>query len=159
MPLSAYLDQKRRTKIKKDLRKTKPYLMGWKLDEEVDRVMGVIDSGELDWVQHTATKADPNSTHPTPDSVTKQDVYDMADKYSLRPYVVYWSYKQKVAGLEASGRTKTNYLSLLEQAAQKAKPVVDSDEKIKALTVYFSEVLEREVTRSELEIMILEGKV
>lgn len=114
-----FAEKKRRQLAKKELRKTKPYLTGWRLEEEVDRVLGVADSGSMDWRLLIEMGKDDNP-YSTPESVYDK-LTEVASRYHLREWALYWFYALKVNKLKASGRTKTDYLALLEEAAQSAK--------------------------------------
>lgn len=114
-----FTDKKRRQLAKKELRKTKPYLIGWQLEEEVDRILGIADSGRMDWRLLIETGKD-ESAYSTPESVFDK-LTEVATKYHLREWALYWFYSLKVNKLKASGRSKTDYLALLEESAQSAK--------------------------------------
>jgi hypothetical protein len=115
----SFTDKKRRQLAKRELRKTKPYLMGWQLEEEVDKVLGIADSGKMDWRLLIESGKD-DSAYSTPESVYEK-LTEVASKYHLREWALYWFYSLKVNKLKASGRSKTDYLALLEESAQSAK--------------------------------------
>lgn len=115
----SFAEKKRRQLAKKELRKTKPYLMGAQLENEVDRVLGIADSGSMDW-RLLIEMGKGDSPYTTPESVYDK-LTEVAGRYHLREWALYWFYALKVNTLKAAGRTKTDYLALLEAAAQGAK--------------------------------------
>src|SRR5690606_9880907 len=75
--------------------------------------------GRMDWKLLIETgKGD--SPYSTPESVYDK-LTEVAAKYHLREWALYWFYSLKVNKLKASGRSKTDYLALLEEAAINAK--------------------------------------
>jgi len=154
--MSNYLEKRRRHKVKKHLRLEKPWLMGAQLDQEVDRILEIADSGRMDWAM---TKKVEVSDHPTPDSVTETHVRETSKKFNIRPYQLYWMFVQKVTKLQASGRTKHDYLAVLKEvAATTIKKNFSDEEKITAVLL-FSQFTSLSITRQEAEKMLEEGKI
>jgi hypothetical protein len=153
---SDYLDKRRRNKIKKELRLHKPYLMGALLDQEVDRIMGVADSGRMDWAMAKKTEI---LDHPTPDDVKVQEIRDVAKEFGIRPYLLYWLFLQKVNKFLASGRTKHNYLAVLRDCAVPAiRKELTDDEKVTA-TLLFAQFASVIITRQEVEELLQNGEL
>ena len=157
MPVvSDFLEKRRRHKVKKMLRLQKPYLMGAQLDQEVDRVLGIADSGKMDWAM---TKKVETSEYPTPDSIKESHIREIAVKYGIRPYVLYWTFMQKVTKYQASGKEKHNYMAVLKECAATAiKKELKDDEKITAVLL-FGQFTSVSITRQEAEIMLEQGKI
>lgn len=154
--VSDYLEKRRRNKIKKQLRLSKPYLMGAQLDQEVDRIMGISDSGVMDWAAIAKTEV---SDHPTPESVTQAEVREVAGQFGIRPYHLYWFYMQKVTKLQAGGRKRNDYLAVLKDCATTAlKKELSDEEKITAVLMFgaFTNVT---VTRADAQRMIFKGEL
>lgn len=159
MSLNNYLATKRRNRARKELRKQYPSLMGQQLEDKVDRVLGIADTGKMDWTQFTKDNS-VTSEHPTADSVKYDDVLEIAKEYRLRPYVLYWFYLKKVAKLDASGRKKTDYKALLKELAPSIiGKELDFDTKIVAATMYAKDLKNVMITRPQAESMIMEGKL
>jgi hypothetical protein len=157
MSLNDYLNKRRRNQAKKQLRRTKPYLFGDQLDQEVDRQFGISDSGSMDWAAIQKTEV---SDYPTPDSVRYEDVVEIAKEFKLRPYALYWFYLKKVNKLDATGRKKNDYKALLKELAPSViGKELDFDTKIVAATIYAKDLKSVTLTRSEAESMIMEGKI
>jgi hypothetical protein len=153
MSLDDYLEKRRRNQAKKQLRLTKPYLMGAQLDQEVDRVLGVSDSEGMDWVSILKTEV---SDYPTPESVIDK-VEKIANEFGLHPWALYWNFNKKVLKLESSGRKKSNYLALLKEIASSDKKLTET-EKIQAICLFSKEVLKEDppLTRSQAEVIIIQ---
>ena len=149
--MNDYIEKRRRNQVKKQLRRTKPYLMGQQLDIEVDKVLGISDSGVMDWaaIQKVAV-----SDYPTPESITPDLVRSTAKKFGVRPYLLHWVFIQKINKLSASGRTKADYLAVLKECVLVAlKKQLTDQEKIIAV-VLFSEFAGTPITRLQAEIML-----
>lgn len=157
--LDSYFHQKKRNKVKKELRRSKPYLQGAKLDEEVDRVLGIAQSGKMDWaVAVEATKE--VSDHPTPESVSREEINQVASEYGIKGYVLYWVYYQKVEKLRASGRSKNNYLALLKSCVSAAaRSNMDDSVKVTAAKIYAKNVYGKDLTVSEIQAKIIMGEL
>lgn len=159
MSLDNYLATKRRNRAKKELRKTRPHLMGQQLEIEVDRVLKIADTGKMDWTKFVDDNS-VSSDYPTADSVKYEDVVEIAKEFRLRPYALYWFYLKKVAKLDASGRKKTDYKALLKSLAPSViGKELDFDTKIVAATMYAKDLKNVMITRSQAESMIMEGKL
>jgi hypothetical protein len=151
-----YLDKRRRHRVKKMLRLQKPYLMGAQLEQEVDRVLGVADSGKMDWAM---TKKVEVSDHPTPDSVSEVEVRSVAKEFGVRPYHLYWVFMQKVTKYQASGKEKHNYLAVLKECAASAiKKELSDEEKITAVPL-FGQFTGVSVTRAQAQRMLHKGEI
>lgn len=137
--MTDYLEKRRRHKAKKMLRLQKPWLMGALLEQEVDRVLGVADSGKLDWT--TLIESGKRvSEYPTPESVIPK-VIEIADKYGVHAWSLYYRFKRKVLKLVASGRKKSDYLALLTEVAATPQTLNEA-EKIQAICLFSEEVLD-----------------
>ena len=157
--LDDYLEVKRRNKIKKQLRKTKPGLMGARLDIEVDRVMGIVDSGKMDWAE-LVSDSKGTSDYPTPESVRYDDFIEAGTKYKVRPYVLYWFFIKKSTSLKASGRKKANYKAVLfELAPSCIGKRLDRDTKFVAATMFAKDLRGVILTRPQVEEMIIKGNI
>lgn len=151
---SEYLEKRRRHKVKKMLRLQKPYLMGALLEQEVDRVLVVADSGKMDWAM---TKKVETSDYPTPESITQTNIREVAKEFGVRPYHLYWFFTQKVIKLQASGRTKHDYLAVLREVAVTAlKKSLTDEEKITA-ALLFGQFAGLIITHQEASLMLEEG--
>lgn len=151
-----FLEKRRRHKVKKMLRLQKPYLMGALLDQEVDRILGISDSGRMDWAM---TKKVEVSDYPTPDSIKEAHVREVAKEFGVRPYRLYWTFMQKVTKLEASGREKHNYLAVLKEcAATTIKKELKDDEKITAVLL-FGQFTNVSITRQQAVEMLEQGTI
>lgn len=146
-----YIAKRRRYKAKKMLRREKPWLMGDQLEQEVDRVLGVADSGKMDWVT-LIESGKPASEYGTPKTVFSK-IEEVANQYSIRQWVLYWFFKKKILKLQASGRNKHNYLALLQECATKIKPLSHT-EKVQALRLFSEEVKNEPMTTDEAELFI-----
>jgi hypothetical protein len=160
MSVDNYLKRKQRNQIKKKLRLAKPYLMGARLEQEIDCVLGIADSGKLDWleiVQDTKKK----SQYSTPESIVPDKLEEIAKKYSIRRWVLYWYFKQKILKLKASGRDKNDYLALLEEIAQKAatKKELSQTEKITAIVLFSKEIKKDPVTPEQARTIIFKNNL
>lgn len=154
--ISNYLEKRRRIKVKKMLRIQKPYLMGALLDQEVDRILGIADSGKMDWAM---TKKIEISDHPTPESVTEEEVRETAHEYGVRPYILYWNFMQKITKYQASGRDKHNYLAVLKEvAANSLKKTLKDEEKVTA-ALMFGQFTNVSITRAQAELMLYKGEI
>jgi len=159
MSLNNYLETKRRNRARKELRKQYPNLMGQQLEDKVDRVLGIADTGKMDWTKFVDNNSK-TSDYPTPDSVKYEDVVEIAKEFRLRPYALYWFYLKKIAKLTASGRDKTNYKALLKELAPGViGKELDFDTKIVAATIYAKDLKDVMITRQQAEAMIMEGKL
>lgn len=146
-----YLEKRRRYKAKKMIRKKKPWLMGAQLEDEVDRVLGIADSGKMDWA--TLVESGKRvSEYPTPESVYPK-IEEVAQQFSLKVWVLYWFFKKKILKLQASGRTKTDYLALLRETATKVKPL-NHTEKCQAMVLFANEVKGDKMTVDEADLII-----
>jgi hypothetical protein len=153
-----YLDKYRRNRVKRALRLQKPYLMGALLNQEVDRVLGIADSGKMDWVSLIESGKEV-SDYPTPDSVISL-IPEMAKKYQTKNYLVYWFFKKKINSLESSGRFKSNYKAVLEESARKAaESHLSEDARAVALVLFSADVRKQELSSMLAKIMIEENKV
>lgn len=153
---SDFLEKRRRHKVKKMLRLQKPYLMGAQLDQEVDRILGISDSGRMDWAM---TKKVEVSDHPTPDSVTEAEVREVAKEFGIRPYRLFWLFMQKVTKYQASGKEKHDYLAVLKEcAAQAIKKELSDDEKITAVLL-FGQFTNVSITRQQAMLMLEQGTI
>lgn len=153
---SDYLEKRRRNQVKKKLRLQKPYLMGARLDEEVDKILGLADSGKFDWAMARKVKT---SEFPTPDSIKESHVRGVAKQFGVRPYKLYWLYLNKTTKLQASGSQKNNYYAVLKECAAPAinKELTD-DEKITAVLL-FAQFTNVSITRPEAEAMLERGEI
>lgn len=145
--LEDYIIQRKKNKIKKQLRLSKPYLMGARLEQEVDRLMGIVDSGKMDWlelVENTKNK----SAYSTPESITKNEIEEVSEQTGIKTWVLYWFYKQKLLKLKASGREKNDYLALLKEMAAKTKKLNET-QKVQALMLYSREIRKKELSAQE----------
>lgn len=147
-----YADKRRRHQTKKMVRLQKPYLMGQQLDMEVDRVLGIADSGKMDWAT-LVESGKSTSQYSTPESVYPE-IEKVADQFSIRQWVLYWHFKKKILKLQASGRTKSDYLALLKETATKVKPLSNT-EKIQALKLFSDEVKKEPMTPAEAENLLM----
>lgn len=154
--MSNFLEKRRRNRTKKMIRLQKPWLMGALLDQEVDRVLGISDSGRMDWAMTKKTEV---SDHPTPDSVTEDEVRAIAKEFGVRPYHLYWLFMMKITKYQASGREKHNYLAVLKECASAAiKKELTDEEKITAVLL-FGQFTSVTITRQQAEFMLEEGKL
>ena len=149
-----YLALKQRCKIKKQIKKAKPYLFGQKLDIEVDRVMGIANSGKLDWLEIMENTKKP-SAYQTPESVHPQ-LDDIAKELSIRPWILFWFFNKKVLKLIAGGRTKSDYLALLKDIATSIKPLTNTQQ-IQAFALYSKVIKNCPLTTQQAET-IMESK-
>ena len=153
---SDYLEKRRRNRIKKEIRLRKPYLMGAMLDQEVDRVLGIADSGRMDWAMAKPTVI---LDHQNPEDVTPEEVRTIAKEFGVRPYLLYWLFLQKVTKFKASGRTKHNYFAVLRECAVPAiKKELTGDEKVTA-ALLFGQFASVSITRQEAERLLAEGEL
>lgn len=158
MSLDNYLAMKRRNRTKKEVRKQYPNLMGQQLDEKVDHVLGISDSGKMDWAAIQAPVQ--SSDYPTPESVKYEDVVEIAREFRLRPYILYWFFLKKTSKLKASGRSKSDYKALLKELAPSViGKELDFDTKIVSVTLYAKDLKGVTITRPQAESMIVEGKL
>lgn len=158
MSLSNYLEMKRRNRAKKELRKKYPHLMGQQLEDKVDQHLGIVDSGKMDWAMLKDNSV--TSDYPTPESLRYEDFLEVGKKYKVRPYVLYWFFKKKVAKLEARGRDRANYKAMLSDVASASiGKELDMDTKIVAATMYAKELQSVTLTRSQVEGMIVRGEI
>lgn len=149
-----YLEKRQKNKIKKMLRLQKPYLMGPQLNQEVERIMGIADSGKMDWAMAKKTEV---SEYPTPESITEEKIRSIAKEFGLRPYVLYWFFMQKVTKLKASGRDKFDYLEVLKEVASSSlKKSLSDEEKITAV-LFFANFTGVNITREQVELLLLKG--
>lgn len=157
--LDSYFHQKQRNKVKKELRRSKPYLMGQALDAEVDRVMGIAKSGKMDWaVAVEATRE--TSSYPTPESITKVEIKKVAKEHAVQGYVLYWVFYQKLEKLKAVGRGRTDYFALLVDCVPKAIRLnMDDAEKITAAKIYAKNIHGKELSVSQLQAKIIMGEL
>ena len=159
MSLDDYLATKRRNRAKKELRKKYPRLMGQQLEDKVDQVLGVADSGKMDWTQFLKPNQISSKYH-SAETITYDDVVEVAKSYKIRPYVLYWFYLKKINKLSASGREKANYKAVLKEVATASiSKELDMDTKIVAATIYAKDLKGVMLTRPQVESMILEGKL
>lgn len=153
---SDYLEKRRRNRIRKELRLHKPYLMGAVLDQEVDRIMGIADSGRMDWAMAKKTEI---LDHKSPDDVTTEEVREVAKEFGIRPYLLHWLFLQKVNKFKASGREKHNYLAVLRECAVPAiKKELTDDEKITAVLL-FAQFASVSITREDAVDMLERGEL
>lgn len=121
--------------------------MGARLEQEVDRLMGIVDSGKMDWlelVENTKNK----SAYSTPESITKNEIEEVSEQTGIKTWVLYWFYKQKLLKLKASGREKNDYLALLKEMAAKTKKLNET-QKVQALMLYSREIRKKELSAQE----------
>lgn len=149
--MNDYLEKRRRNQTKKMLRKSKPWLMGAQLDAEVDRVLGVADSGKMDWAT-LVESGKPASQYSTPESVHSK-IEEVASQFSIKQWVLYWFFKKRVLKLEASGRRKSDYLALLKEVATKVKPLSHT-EKVQAMVLFANEVKGEEMSADQADLII-----
>ncbi len=157
MSLDEYLAIKRRNKIKKEVKKKYPNLMGQQLNNKVDHILGISDSGKMDWASFEA----PTKTSDYPDvkSVKYKDLKEVAKEFGVRPYILYWFFLKKISKLQASGRSKNDYKALARDLAPAViGKELDFDTKIIAATM-FAKLNNVMITRQQAESMILEGKI
>jgi transposase-like protein len=153
-----YLEKRRRYKVKKELRRTKPWLMGDRLEQEVDRVLGIADSGVMDWAT-LVESGKPTSDYPTKDSIKQEHIRSVAREFGVRPYQLYWFFTQKLNKLDAAGRTKSDYMAVLRECATVTlKKSMSDEEKITAATM-FAQFANTPISRIDAEIMLDEGKL
>jgi hypothetical protein len=138
MSMEDYLEKRRRNQVKKMVRKEKKWLQGAQLEEEVDRRLGIADSGKMDWAT-VVESGKPASQYQTPESVFPK-IKEVAQQYALKQWALYWHFKKKVLKYQGSGRTKSDYLAVLEECATKAKPMKRA-EKIQAMMLFSKEVV------------------
>lgn len=151
-----YLEKRRRIKVKKMLRIQKPYLMGALLDQEVDRILGIADSGKMDWAMAKKIEI---SDHPTPESVTESELREVAKVFGVPSFKLYWYYMQQVTKYQASGRNKHNYLSVLKEvAANSLKKTLKDEEKVTA-ALMFGQFTNVSITRAQAELMLYKGEI
>lgn len=149
--VSEYLEKRRRHKAKKMLRREKPYLMGDALEQEVDRVLGIADSGKMDWAE-LVESGKPASPYQTPESVFPE-IEKVANQFSIKQWVLYWYFKKKVLKLQSSGRRKSDYLALLKETATKVKPL-SRTEKVQALVLFANEVKGEGMTADQADLYL-----
>lgn len=157
--MNDYLVKKRRRELKRQLRLNKPWLMGDRLELEVDRRMGVADSGVMDWVMNIEL-GKTTSDYPTPESVHKE-IESVAGEFGVRQWQLYWIFKKKVLKLEAGGRKKSDYLALLREIAMNFsnnKPLSD-EEKALALVLFSKEVVKDDLSLDRARLLIELGEV
>jgi len=156
MSLDDYLNKRRFNQIKKDIRRKKPYLMGEQLDQEVERVLGIADSGAMDWVTYVESGKG-TSKHPTPESIGYDECVTVAQEHNMRPYQLYWFFYKAVERLKSAGRSKTDYYAYLKHIAAKSvsKKLTD-DEKVLAAMLW-SKVGGEEISKAKAEIMLETG--
>jgi len=161
MSTQAYLQQKNRNKVRRELKKTKPYLQGIQLENEIDRILGVIDTGKLDWMKVVnEVKPTELSAYSLPESIGYEEIKQVAHEYNVRPYLLYWFYHQKIEQLKSSGRTKYNYLSTLKNVATKiVSRDLDETEKITAAILYAKQIGAKPLTKSQAKMMLLMGEL
>jgi hypothetical protein len=153
---SDYLEKRRRNRVRKELRLRKPYLMGPQLDQEVDRIMGIADSGRMDWAMAKKTEI---LDHAEPEDVTEEEIRAIAKEFGVRPYLLYWLFMNKVTKFQASGREKHNYLAVLRECAVPAiKKELTDDEKVTA-ALLFGQFACVSITRQEAERLLAEGEL
>lgn len=151
-----YLEKRQRNKIKKMLRLQKPYLMGAQLNLEVERIMGIADSGKMDWAMAKKTEV---SDYPTPESVTEEKIREVAREFGLRPYALYWFFMQKVTKLKASGRDKFDYLEVLREVAGSSLKKTLTDEEKMTAVLFFANFTGVSITREQVELLLLKGEL
>lgn len=161
MSLQSYFIQKQRNKVKRVLQKKHPTLFGKRMELEVDKIIGVVDTGKMDWaalvnIIHTTEQ----SQYPTPESITSEVLKGVADEFKVRPYILYWFFLQKLEKLQANGRKKHDYLSVLRGCVSYAakKTLVDG-EKRSAAIVYAKNILNIELTLGKADTMIFTGEL
>lgn len=156
-----YLQSKARAKLKKDIRYKKPHLFGQALDREVDRVIGISKSSNMDWAAVSAIITPPRvSNYPTKESITEKEILEVGNEYSIRPYILYWFFNKKVQSLESSGRDKTDYLSLLRDVATKSvRRTLTDVEKISAVKLYAKNIKNVELSNGQVDLMVFKGEL
>ena len=154
--MSDFIEKRRRNKIKKMVRLQKPYLMGALLNQEVDRLMGVADSGVMDWA---VIKKAVISDHPTPESITPDLIRSTAKKFGVRPYQLHWVFTQRINKLDASGRTKSDYLAVLKECVMVALNKKLTDEEKVTAVILFAEFAGTPIARLQAEIMFEQGEL
>lgn len=151
-----YLAIKRRNKLKKEIRKAKPNLFGQALDREVDRVMGVSHSPQMDWASVSAMSTPP-SQYPTPESVIPH-IEEVANEFNIKQWALWWQFKKKVNKLEASGRDRHDYMALLKQIAMTPKKL-SYEEKILAYQLFGKEIIGEDMPRDKVITIIEKYKL
>jgi len=157
MSLDTYLNMKRRNQVKKQLRRTKPYLMGQKLDLEVDRVLGISDSEKMDWA--AIAKPTISSDYPTPKSIGEKEIREVAEYFKIRPYKLHWFYLQKTTKIRAGGRDKSDYMEVLKACAMTAVTKELSDEEKKIGIILFANSTGVTITQSQADSMLFKGEL
>jgi len=160
--LQDFMIQKQRNKVKKELRRVKPYLFGAQLENEVDKVIGVVHTGKMDWAAVVnAVKAETESKYPTPESIKYENVVAVAEEFGIRPYHLFWFYSQKLEKLQANGRNKFDYMATLRAVAGSIlkKKDLEPEEKIVAVQLYAKKLRNITITRQKAETMIFLGEI
>lgn len=152
-----FVEKRRRNQTKKAVRKAKPWLMGQQLETEVDRVLGVADSGKMDWA--AAIKKPEASDFPTVESIQQDHVQEVAKEFGLRPYKLYWFFTQKVNKLQATGRSRNDYMALLKECATLALKKELSDEEKKTAAMFWGKFIGVTVTRQQVELLMFKGEL
>lgn len=147
-----YLEKRRRNQTKKMVRRQKPYLMGAQLEEEVDRVLGIADSGVMDWAT-VVESGRPASQYQTPESVYPH-IDRIAKQFGIKQSELYYHYKRKVLKYQGSGRTKNDYLAVLEECATKMKPL-KRQERIQAVVYYSTDVIQKPMTAEQADVFLM----
>lgn len=160
MNLESYLIQKQRNKVKKKIRLLHPTLFGQRLEAEVDKVFGVVQSGKMDW----ATLVDivhktEESKYPTPESITPDDLQGVATEYKTRPYLLYWFYTQKLEKLQAGGRKKYDYMAVLKGCVPHSLKKTLTDPEKKSAAVRFAKFSGATLTDAQVDTMIFSGQL
>lgn len=159
LSLQEYLEIKRRNQAKKELRKKYPSLMGQQLEAKVDQVLGIVDSGKMDWAILASNNVK-TSKYPSHDSVKYDDFVKVAKEYKIRPYILYWFYMKKVNKLKASGRSKSDYYAMLKDIAPTViGKELNFDTKTVAAALYAKDLKGVMLTRQQIEEMIIKGEL
>lgn len=155
--IQEYADQRRRNKVKRQIRKVKPHLFGQQLETEVDRIIGISDSGSMDWAEIAKPKEE--SKFPTPESIGPKEIREVCNEYRMIPYVLYWVYSQRLDRLRSSGRKKHDYYAYLrEVAATSSSTKLEHKEIVTAYMKYHNEMLLESISRVDAEIAVVSGK-
>lgn len=133
--------------------------MGDKLDQEVERVLGIADSGDMDWATFVESGKGV-SEYPTSESIGYEQCVSVAREHNIRPYQLYWFFYKAVERLKSAGRSKTDYLSYLREIATKSvSKELKDDEKLLAIMLYAKNIGGQEITKSKAEEMLLMGEL
>lgn len=123
------------------------------LEREIDKVLGVVDSGKMDWVTLVESGREA-SEYSTPESAIDL-IPSMSEKYKVRNYLIYWIFKNKILKLRASGRSKSDYSAVLEESAIKASQKnFSEDEKVLAIIAFSKDIQNKSINKVEAEMLL-----